>query len=262
MCQRSAGDVNWWQRATFDDRTEWGFATLDGTWEGRAYVRSNEVVFAWAGVASERPVEVPSYAAAITSVGVRAAGMGELGPSISLAFSGYHEDDEDTVVAVTTRKFDLILVASLVGMAARGTCEIQRLTGWQRKLTWRAPAAPYDHLALVPGTAFDETHWLERSALDLFAALRRGDIAAREAASVSAKPLHYRAPSSREVAHGCTLRELTSRFRSLGHPRPLDKIEPDPSGAREAAMAFRTFAAAQPSVVQGLLAELGTAWEP
>jgi hypothetical protein len=257
VCQRSADDVSWWLRATFERHTEWGFATLDGAWEGRACVRSNEVVLAWAGVANERPVEVPSYAAAITSVGVHAAGMGELGPSISLAFSGCDEDDEDAMIAVTTRKFDLILVASLVGMAARGSCEIQRLTGWQRKLIWRAPVVPYDGLALVPGTAFDETHWLERTTLDLLAVVRRGDITAREAASASAKPLHYRAPSSREVAHGCTLRDLTSRF-ALGPLRHIDKVKHDPSGAHEAAMAFRTFAAAQPSVVQGLLAQLDT----
>jgi hypothetical protein len=82
--------------------------------------------------------------------------MGALGPAISLAFSGFDEHDEDVVMAVTRRKFDLLLVASLVGMAARGSCEIQRLTGWRRESDWRAPAAPYERLAIVPGTVFDE----------------------------------------------------------------------------------------------------------
>lgn len=260
MCQRTAGDVCWWPRAVVYDLAEWGFATLDGVWEGRVYVRANKVLLAWAGVANDHPVEVPPYAAVITSTGVHAAGMGALGPAISLAFSGFDEHDEDVVMAVTRRKFDLLLVASLVGMAARGSCEIQRLTGWRRESDWRAPAAPYERLAIVPGTVFDEPLWLERITLDLLAAHRRGDLSAREAASASAKPLHYRAPSLRAVAHGCALHDLTSRFFSLGPPRPFEKIEHDPSGAHEAAMAFRTFAAAQPAVVQELLADLRPAW--
>lgn len=215
-------------------------------WSGEAYVRSGVLIEASALRGAGDPVDVPSYAAAITSTGARAAPSASLGPAIQLAFERRDAGD---------RALLPVLAATLVGMAARGACSLQRRPGWSRSRASSSPARAHARLVVTLGAAAAESLWLERAVLD---AASRASRSTPEGAAAGAPPEHYRMSAAVAAPRGCTLDALMAQLCRPGEADDavLARVEAGPGKAAASAEAFRAFAAAQPGVVQLLLEDL------
>ncbi len=233
----------------------WAFATLDGERIGTAAWDGARLFWAWGVRARGAAVDVPDYARAITASAARAAGVRSLGPGVCLALK---IDEREYDELFPERSMAPVIAAALAGMAAREGCALHWQHGWRYARFAATPLAPFQRMVITSGAAPSEGAWLERRLLSVIAKAEGASAAAWRVRG-EGDEAHYRAQGAAPAARFCALDDLARDLAASPAFRDecVAHVEPDAARAGEAAMAFRAFAAANPEVVEHLLASLG-----